>query len=202
MKPSYLLVEGKDDKQFFQQLALVLGIGDKLEVEAIHGRNNLRKTLRGLVKEQDLPQVLGIVMDADDSAEKTFQEIVETLKNIEDIELPVPKKPLVRSEGSSPFFVTVMIMPDTSGRMLEDLFLELLKSDPVLGCIEDFLKCIQAQNIVITDNDIPKFKMRSYFASRVGIDIFSIHKWDMKEIEWEHPVFDTSKEFLRGLVSV
>lgn len=44
-KTRLLLVEGRDDAEFFTGLAQHLGYGDKLHIAAYRGRNNLKNVL-------------------------------------------------------------------------------------------------------------------------------------------------------------
>ena len=58
-KSRLMLVEGKDDKEFFIQLAINLGVIDnwQLHIEKYGGKNKLGNFLRGLMKHPNFDQI-------------------------------------------------------------------------------------------------------------------------------------------------
>ena len=68
-KTRLMLVEGKEDQEFFIQLATHMNVIDgwPLHIEQVEGKGNFGEFLRGLMRHPDFKQVrkIGIVRDSD-----------------------------------------------------------------------------------------------------------------------------------------
>lgn len=104
-----LLVEGRDPFNFFRAMLDHLG-GLELQIQDYGGISDLRAFLRGYVNGPGFRDVqsIGIVRDAESSAESAFASVRSSVENAG---LTVPEKPLHRSDGSPS--VTVLILPDS-----------------------------------------------------------------------------------------
>ena len=114
-RPKQMLVEGRDEEEFFKALLRYLGIDD-IEVRHYGGKNSFRRFLNGFVSTPDFDGVesMGIVRDADDSATSAFQSLQDSLTSVN---LPVPDKEMIPTTEFPK--VTVFIMPgDAAGGAL------------------------------------------------------------------------------------
>ena len=139
-----LLVEGNDQRNFFEAFRKHLSL-DNIRIKSYGGRPNLREYLRGFVRIDgfDTVRSLGVVRDAESSAENTFRSIQGSLR---DVGLVVTAHPALRS-GNKPA-VNVLILPDNSRPgMLETLLCETFAGTPRDDCIEAFFECISAIDV-------------------------------------------------------
>ncbi len=139
-----LLVEGNDQRNFFAAFKRHLSLKD-IQVRSYGGGPDLREYLKGFVKIDgfDTIQTLGVVRDAENSAENTFRSVQGSLR---DVDLTVPAHPALRS-GNKPA-VNVLILPDNSRPgMLETLLCETFAGTPRDTCIEAFFNCISTIDV-------------------------------------------------------
>jgi hypothetical protein len=159
-----LVVEGNDDKRFFEALLRHLKISG-VQCIAIGGRDEMRKveTWRALTATPGFSQVeaVAIIRDADASAQSAFQSLRDVLGNVG---LPQPSAPF-QVQLSTPK-VCVMILPDADSQgELEDLCLRALTGKPVLECVEQFFQCVQQHGDSLPPK-IAKAKLHAYLSSR------------------------------------
>lgn len=138
-KPTQLLVEGKDQKNFFETFIGHLRRQD-IQVQDFGGVDELGRFLPGFVKSPGFSNVagLGIVRDAERDAAAAFRSVRSALRKAG---LSVPDAPDRRSGGSPA--VTVHILPGGGAAgMLETLLCLSFENEPVKGCIDDFFACV------------------------------------------------------------
>lgn len=157
-----LLVEGRDPFNFFEALLEHLHISD-VQVQSFGGIKDLRAFLLAFV---NLPgfrhgvQSIGIVRDAESSAESAFASVRSSVENAR---LPVPEKPLLRSDGSPS--VTVLILPDSqSPGMLETLLCRTFADSDENRCIDNFFACVTRSGFVLRRPW--KARVHAYIATR------------------------------------
>ena len=187
-----LLVEGNDQRNFFEAFIEHLSLAD-IQIQNFGGVNDLRAFLLVLVNApgfRDIVQSVGIVRDAETSAQGAFQSIQGSLSNAR---LPMPNQP-----GSSPA-VTVLILPgDNSPGMLETLLCQSFGGTQEEACINAFFNCVKAIPTVSINNP-DKARTYAYLTTKPNPH----HSVGMaaKQSYWnlDHPVFDQLREFLRAL---
>ena len=136
-KPVQLLVEGKAEQNFFEAFTQHLGFQDQPQIREFEGVDRLRGFLQGFVRLPGFDAVtsIGIVRDAEESAETAQQSIESSLRNAG---LPTPGAAEV---GSAPT-VHVLILPDgEKPGMLETLLCQTFASDLTNDCIDEFFDC-------------------------------------------------------------
>lgn len=191
-----LLVEGNDQRNFFEAFVDHLGLKENIQVQNFGGVGQLRGFLSGFVVAVGFDGVksVGIVRDAEGSAQSAFQSVQSSLQNAG---LAAPIRPRERA-GSSPS-VNVMILPDgRNSGMLETLLCETLVEDPVNGCVDAFFDCVRGLDGV--DMRRPdKSRAHAYISTRaephssVGVAALRGY-WDL-----EHSALDGVRGFLRTL---
>lgn len=99
------------------------------------GKKQVLTSISAAVKDPDITN-LGIVVDADDSAESTWQSVRDALEKTGYTDLPAKPEPnglILQSNSSLPYLqkrIGVWIMPDNEGpRAIEDLFLQLISEE-------------------------------------------------------------------------
>lgn len=161
-KSNVLVVEGREEELFFKALIQHLGLQD-IQIMPIGGKEKLRPNLKTIVISPGFAEVisLGVMRDANDNPDATFQSICDALQAAK---LPVPRRPLI-STGDSPR-VTVMILPeeDMPG-MLEDLCLRAVTQDLAMPCVEQYFHCLQQQGLSLPKN-LSKAKVQAFLASK------------------------------------
>lgn len=191
-----LLVEGNDQRNFFEAFIEHLSLAD-VQIQNFGGVNELRGFLLALTSApgfRDIAQSIGIVRDAETSAQGAFQSVQDSLMNAG---LPVPNHPEDRADSSPA--VTVLILPgDNSPGMLETLLNETFANTPEDACINAFFECVEAVPTVSINNP-HKARARVYLTTKpephlsVGVAAKRGY-WDLN-----HPIFDQVRQFLMAL---
>ena len=157
-----LLVEGNDDKRFFEALSRHLG-ETGITVEIYGGKPNLGNRLVNLVGRLNtlIDPSIGIVRDADESAASAFESVISSLRRAG---LPTPDAPAVPIERDG-LRISVLILPpeDDTGE-LENVCLSSIEGTPDLECVESYLTCISNAGPPIADNRLAKAKIHAYLA--------------------------------------
>ena len=196
-----LLVEGNDVRNFFE--AFIKHHSKKLSLEKIQiqnfgGVSELRDFLEGFVSMTGFHNVrsIGIVRDAEKSAENALKSVQDRLKNAG---LPVPDCPEKR-EVKDKLAVEVLILPggDHKEGMLETLLYKSFAGTKIDDCISEFFQCVDPLlEEPIKKHREDKAQAFAYLATRsdshhsVGVAAKQGH-WDL-----DHEVFDGIREFLK-----
>lgn len=194
-RPKQLLVEGNDDRNFFEAFVEHLSLPE-IQVWSFGGKDQLRRFLSGFISMSGFSSVssLGIIRDADGPAQSAFQSIQGSLRNAN---LPVPSKAGERQSGNPD--VSVLILPDQSSPgMLETLLCRTFEGSEVDRCIDDFFECAEASpNVSITKRD--KARAFAYLTTTpnphhsVGVAAQQ-GVWNL-----DHEAFDEVRDFLKAL---
>ncbi|MDE2735243.1 MAG: hypothetical protein OXI72_12675 [Gemmatimonadota bacterium] len=193
-----LLVEGNDPRNFFEAFVEHLSLAN-IQIQNFGGVSELSGFLRAFVNAPgfQIVQSIGIVRDAETSAERAFQSVQSSLERAE---LPMPDSPAERTDTSPA--VTVLILPgDNRQGMLETLLCESFADDPVEDCINDFFKCVESlPNVSIERSD--KARAHAYLTTKpnphfsVGVAAKNDY-WDLN-----HSVFSTVRDFLWMIAAI
>lgn len=170
-KSKILLVEGKDEICFFSALLQEMGLIGSIDVIETHGISSLSEKIEGITKTTGykLVESIGIIRDADSDSKKAFQSICSALINNE---LPSPPDQLVHKVEPGKPQVTVLIIPyGKQTGMLEDVCLESVNDDEAMECVDTFFNCLNNKNRKLSENDIPKARVRSFLATREWSEI-------------------------------
>jgi hypothetical protein len=161
-QPCVLVVEGDEERFFFEAFIKYLGLG-QIQIVAIGGKTELRRNLGTLLLTSGHENMvsLGIVRDADLNSMSAFQSVCDALQAAG---LTAPIRPLLTA-GQNPR-VTIMILPteDIMG-MLEDVCLKSVTGDPAVPCIEQYFQCLQDHTVPLPQN-MSKAKVQAFLASR------------------------------------
>jgi len=191
-KQFLLLVEGKDDKAFFEEFLKHLTL-DNIQVEQLGGESKLKTAIKLFKDRPEFLEVisLGVVIDADTNPDNAFKSVVDALR---EADLPTPSKPL-ESAGTNPK-VTVLILPDEKEKgELEDLYIKSVEEHPLIPCVNAYFKCLN-QNKQPIPSKLSKKKVQVFLASKEG-DIIGIRRAAKEEVvQWDHKAFNKVKDFL------
>ena len=195
-KPKQLLVEGKDQQNFFEAFLQHIGIEELVQIQDYGGGNELRDFIAAFVKMRRFITVesIGIVRDAEMAAQSTFQSVQSSLRNAQ---LPSPSQVEIGSAGEP--CVRVLILPGGGRRgMLETILCELFSGEPIDKCIDNFFNCAGSlPGVSITNPD--KARTFAYLATTsnphhsVGVAA-KAGVWNL-----DHSAFDKIGDFLRSL---
>lgn len=158
-----LLVEGNDDKRFFEALMQYLG-ETETSVEIYGGKQNLGNRLVNLVGRLSVftDVSIGIVRDADTSSQSAFDSVVGSLRRAN---LPAPDEPVTPVEQDGTRVSVLILPPDEDTGELEDVCLRSIEGMPEMQCVESYLACISNAGPPIADNRLAKAKIHAYLAS-------------------------------------
>ena len=191
-----LLVEGNDERNFFEAFIEDLDLAKTVQIQVFDGKDQLHEFLPALAGATGFRDVksIGIVRDADDSADAAFQSVRTCLTKAE---LPVPDHREERV-GERPS-VSVLILPGGGADgMLETLLCKTFAGGPVDRCIQGFFRCVEESGSSIHRPD--KARVRAYLATTrdphasAGVAAKKGH-WPLA-----HAAFNGVRRFLRSLV--
>ena len=195
-KEKQLLVEGNDQRNFFEAFLAHLGISNLVQVHNFGGVRDLRSFLSAFVRMPDFNSVasVGIVRDAEASEPAAFQSVRSSLLNAN---LPAPTQTGAPSVGVP--VVTVLVLPGGGEPgMLETVLCRTLVGEEVNRCIDDYFECVEALPDISISNP-HKARAYAYLATKpsshhsVGVAA-KAGVWNL-----EHPVFNDVREFLVSL---
>lgn len=193
--PTQLLVEGNDQRNFFEAFAAHLGLHD-VQVRSFGGVDELRGFLAGFVQTTGFATVrgLGVVRDAETSAADALRSVRSALENAG--LAPPPASGLFG--GGAPK-TGVLILPDGEGPgMLETLLCRTFTGLEIDRCIESFFACVEAlpETAIRTPDKARAF---AFLATRpdphhsVGVAAMR-GDWDL-----DHAAFGPARAFLEAL---
>ena len=197
--PALLLVEGRDDESFFQRI--IERRNDKnVQVIAFNGKDNLGEFLANnlipRLKPNPIVKTIGVVRDADDSYERAFQSIGDSLRTAG---LPPPSKPLTYAAGmleGDAIRVVAYIMPDNnSDGDLETLCLKAVSEAPAMACVDQYFDCLKSINHVPRQES--KARLRAFLSANPDNPNLLIgHAIAAGVLPWDSPAFAEIHKFL------
>ncbi|MDH4120190.1 MAG: hypothetical protein OEV94_00575 [Deltaproteobacteria bacterium] len=207
-----LLVEGKDEVNFFEKMLEYLDIKNTQIMDA-GGSKKFKEKYKIIVKDPNFKNVthFGFVRDAEEnSAKDAFNSIIDVFHSLEVFNNSLIRTPKTPGEISKFFHpisnqykykLGVFIMPDNqSPGMLEDLCLKSIEGNPLYACVEQYISCVKE-----TDPqgqlEEQKARVQAYLAGKkpivnsLGLGAQS-GCWD-----FSHPAFQSIQTFLKDLFS-
>ena len=195
-EPKQLLVEGKDQLNFFNKFIQHLNC-QGVQIQDFGGVKDLRAFLGQFVKAPNFGSVvgsIGIVRDAEGDANAAWQSVQSALQGAG---MPVPAH--VGQHSAKTPHVSVLILPGgNQPGMLETVLNRTFSDDPVNTCIDSFFECVRH----LTGKTIPipdKARARAYMWTRkkphvsVGVAAQAGY-WD-----FDHEAFASLRSFLTAL---
>ena len=189
-----LLVEGNDARNFFEALVAHMALAG-VQVQNFGGVDEFRRVLSAFVLAPNFNNVrsIGIVRDAEQSADAAFQSVRDTLEHVN---LAAPRRPN-ESTGDNPS-VRVLILPDNAQPgMLETLLCRTLTENSMTPCIDDFLRCAEESGQRVQRPD--KARAHAWLATQplphVSVGVAALKGyWNL-----DHQALDAVRGFLTAL---
>jgi len=165
--PKVLLVEGSDDFHVIASLSKVHGVPKIFDILDCGGSEKVTKRLNAMIAQSDHRKVIGVVVDADTSLEKTWDSIRDKLRNNHGYQLPTmpaPEGTLVKSNSDLPDLGFWLMPNNQATGKLEDFCAEL--ADPAsLEFAKHCVAAAQEQNLTTFKKiDIEKAIIHTYLA--------------------------------------
>ncbi len=190
-----LLVEGNDQRNFFEALVKDM-YRDDIQVQNFGGVNDLRTFLSLWSRLLDSSKIrsVGIVRDAEISAQAAFQSVQGALKNAG---LDVPDRPR-QLTNSSPN-ISVLILPDDNNSgMLETLLCRTFTDTQMNSCINEFFECIQTATTSKLHRP-DKARAHAYIVTQrdphISVGVAALRGyWTL-----DHPALSSVRQFLQTL---
>jgi hypothetical protein len=201
-KPKLLLGEGVEEVMVFSALLQHLGIPD-VQVADYGGKPNLHPYLDGLARMTGFRGLhsIGVTRDADDELPvDVFTKVIDFCRNIPGQPYALPTAPGLMAAGRPN--VALFILPDnTRCGMLEDVCWQAVQYGPAIGCVDEFLRCVQQRAArQALPKDMPKARMHAWLSSqdppdrRLG-EAAGKKGW----LDFDHACFQPLKDFIRQL---
>ena len=205
VQPRLLLVEGNDDRHFFQRL-----IGQRrnpnIQVIEYSGVAQLGNFLANTIvidpTFSELVEMVGVVRDADRDYQSAFASVQGALRHAL---LPVPNEPMTIETGSmdgANIRVSVYIMPDNGSQGdLETLCLEAVRDTAAVPCVDRYFDCLRSIDHVPRQES--KARLRAFLASNPSNpNLQPGQAIDAGVIPWDSPAFAGVHQFLDMLDAV
>lgn len=195
-RKTQLLVEGNDERNFFAAMLRHLNM-DSVQIQNFGGVNNLSNFLITFADLDDFfesVESVGIVRDAEISAESAFRSVQGALRNAN---MDVPDAPGIKTGGAPSF--SAFILPDNQADgMLETLLCRTFADTPLEDCVESFFACVGGETGEPL-NRPEKSRAHAYIATtpepQVSVGVAAQRGyWNL-----DHPAFDDVKRFLQSL---
>ena len=219
-KTRLLLVEGKEDQEFFIQLGAHMKLIDSwpLQINQVGGVSKLEDYLIALSNVGAFARIdlIGIVRDADFNT-NAMQSVQSSIRNANDAgsrnKLPVPDEVMKWSKGRPS--VGVMIMPSAEREgTLETLVMDAFQADPVTACVDAYFQCLRDTGASVKQCKLSKARLRAFVTGKnvseeaegddsdklYLSDVFGMSWWRKSNL-WDHATFDQAKAFLTQLLA-
>ena len=191
-----LLVEGNDQRNFFEAFARHLGLADALQICDFGGVDQLRGFLAAFVKMPDFHSVrsVGIVRDAERSEDAAFRSVQSSLANAG---LAVPAA-VADPAGDEPRIAVLILPGGGAPGMLETVLCRSIEDEGANRCMDDFFCCVEELPGMAIDKP-DKSRAFAYLATKpnahhsVGVAA-KAGVWDL-----DHAAFSDVKDFLDRL---
>ncbi len=180
-----LLVEGFDDRTFFDQLAKHLNYRGKFGIVECVGWTQIKDDLLNVLSDTEYYRKLkhiGIVRDADQNR-GTFSSVQSALKyanrevskrrNETDelqpaVAYSIPTQPLVMADSESSPSVSVLILPNVNERgALENYVKKALKGNELWSCVDDYFNCLTNAGLSIEEDRRAKSEIGVFISGLV-----------------------------------
>ncbi len=194
-KGKILIVEGVEDKRFFDSLLKYLDISD-IQVLPIGGKTKLLRNLLTLKKDPNFilkVSKLAVTRDADNSAEGAFQSICGSLKNAG---FSVPTS-VLQNVGSNPVVTVIIIPPSRTQGKLEDLCLEAVSEDLAIPCVQSYFSCLRTIPDFAMPSDLSKAQIHAFLSSRIDPEKRLGEAAEAGYFPFSHTAFNTLIQLLK-----
>jgi len=190
-KSIVILVEGKTDKIFFEDLIKFIRRESDIQVVAIEGKDKLKSLIK--FSDFSLVKILVVVQDADNYPKRAFQSIRDTLK---DLGFFIPSRPYEISDGNPKMAIIILPDEDEKGD-LESLIVEHLKNRLEFICVEGFVDCVK--NFSIDLKKLSKTKLYAYISITSEPDANFDTFIKRKNIDFTNERFKKLIDFIKSL---
>ncbi|MCA6072488.1 MAG: hypothetical protein LE178_02995 [Endomicrobium sp.] len=146
-KTSILLVEGKDEVNFFDMLLKFLNIPNVQSID-VGGVYNFKNKFSVLSKQEKFRDVdkIAFIRDADKQAESALDSLKSSVQSA-DVRFSINDISLANNNNIKDIngvCCGIYIMPDNqSSGMLEDLCIKYMKTDSICHCVEKYISCVR-----------------------------------------------------------
>lgn len=130
------------------------------------GISELPKYLRTLATVEGYAELESIIVARD--AESSARSAIASIRSaFEQVGLPVPPKPFVWGANGAPR-TAFMIFPGPTYQQgaLEDLCLEIVKDDPIMPCVEEYVMCLKEQGSHKEPSHLSKRKVHTFLSGK------------------------------------
>lgn len=189
-----LLVEGKDDENFFSALIEDLGI-ENIQIHDIEGVGKLKGFIRVLSGRPSFTIVkgVGIILDADNrTPDSVMQSVRSALEGIAGLSAPERAGELFGDEIKTGAF----ILPDNQNPgMLETLIWNTIEDEKMRECIGQFIECAESAPSGDLDR-LDKSRVHAYIATQKKPNVSVGVAAQRGYWNFDHPALSGIKDFV------
>jgi hypothetical protein len=161
-RPRLLVVEGKDELNFFDALLNHMGILNDFDIRSAGGKDQFPKKFRALkgVSGFNKVRIFACIRDAEGTpADSAFRSICDTLRT-NGIDPPNGLGVISTAAPKAAIFIS----PDNHNPgMLEDLVLRIVENEPAMECVNPFIECLSGLEKKPTN--LSKSKVLAYLSA-------------------------------------
>ena len=206
-----LLVEGKDDKDFFDSLKSELDFDDSnIDVIPYEGKTKLRRFLGALSEFPNFSHVnaLAVVRDADKNpldAIKSVRDALSTLLEpppVNHMEFEGSTLKRDHPRGGQQISTAFVILPSSSRiGALENLLIDAVDDKERMECVSDFIKCLDGKGIT-KDETKAKITLQAYLAAHTKAENELRVAFRSHHIPANSEIFKGLRDFLQKMASL
>jgi hypothetical protein len=203
-----VLIEGKEDERFYSDVCRAANVAGQLELRPVQGWSNFARYLLTLLSVGFAVRIIAIIRDAESNERGAFQS---TCSGFQQAGLPQPSQAgqLSQPDAQGRRTTALIVPPDRPGS-IETLCLASLAGQPNLGCVQDFVACLdrhdpphsprtQAQEDKRRVGAVLAAGAHGPRALKIGARLGEAAEqgfWD-----WTHPAFEPVLTFVRMVAS-
>jgi hypothetical protein len=162
-----LLVEGDDEKRFFEALVKHMGlqVGQDIEFRRVEGTGNFKAQFQAFLNDPGFNHVTayGLIRDADDSAQRALTKLQGILRSFGH---PCPTAHATFAyDATNMLKVGIFIMPGKMSQgMLEDLCLESVQNHAIMPFVDEYTFRVKQTMKADAPKNESKAKMQTFLA--------------------------------------
>lgn len=143
--PHLIIVEGRDDGEFYEKMCQLAGVADKIEIRSVGDNSGTAflRAIRFLKEVGSHLQTIAIIRDAEDNPAGSWESARDCLNRAL---LPSPTQSGILSSEQDGRRTAALIVPIGKPGSVETICWASLDPHPLTACVEDFLACSWAND--------------------------------------------------------
>ncbi len=208
--PHLIVVEGRDDGEFYEKACQFANVSDKIEIRSVGSNTDFGGAIKLLAAVGSHLQTIAILRDSEDDPAETWRSACDCLERA-GFPRPIQSGKLSYERDGRRTAALIVPAADVPGA-IETVCWSSLALHPLVACVEDFLQCAWANDSGLkptTQALIDKERIRALLAVglssprpvEAGLRFIEVTRrsllWD-----WSHQAFVPILDFVKAVARV